>query len=54
MTERPGVRGKWLCPDLQPDKQFVANAGLEQYPIDVDITAIGVPALARILSALTV
>jgi len=30
------------------------NAGLEQYPIDAETVAIGVPALARMLSALTI
>jgi hypothetical protein len=42
------------CSDLKPDRQFVVNAGLEQYPIDANTTAIGVPALARMLSALTI
>ena len=42
------------CRDLKPDKQFVVNAGLEQYPIDAETVAISIPALARMLSALTI
>ncbi len=42
------------CRDLKPDKQFVVNAGLEQYPVDAETTAIGVSALARMLAALTI
>jgi predicted AAA+ superfamily ATPase len=40
--------------DLKPDKQFVVNSGHDPYPIDADTVAIGVPALARMLSALAV
>jgi predicted AAA+ superfamily ATPase len=42
------------CQDIKPDRQFVVNSGLEPYPIDANITAIGVPALARMLSALAI
>lgn len=38
--------------DLQPDRRFVVNAGLEEYPIDQGILAIGVSGLARLLRAL--
>jgi len=34
------------------DKRFVVNAGLERYPLDADITALGLPELARTLAAL--
>ena len=54
LSGRPEKGFYMACPDVKPDKQFVVNAGLEQYPIDADTGAIGVPALARILSALTV
>jgi uncharacterized protein len=40
--------------DLKPARQFVVNSGLEPYPVDANITAIGVPALARMLSALAI
>jgi uncharacterized protein len=40
------------CQDLKPNRRFVVNAGLEQYPIDADIIAIGVFGLARMLAAL--
>jgi len=54
LSGRPEKGFYIACRDLKPDKQFVGNAGLEQYPIDVDTVAIGVPALARMLSALTI
>jgi hypothetical protein len=38
--------------DLKPDKRFVVNAGVEQYPIDANTLAIGVSGRARILAAL--
>ena len=54
LTSRPAKGFYIACRDLGPDKQFVVNAGLEQYPIDAEISAIGLPTLARMLSALTV
>lgn len=54
LSGRP-KRGFYIaCNDLTPDKRFVVNAGLEQYPIDAQTIAIGVPALARMLSDLTI
>ncbi len=41
------------CQDLKPDRQFVVNAGLDQYPIDAKTTAIGVAGLAKVLLALS-
>jgi hypothetical protein len=54
LSGRPEKGFYIACRDLKPDKQFVVNAGLEQYPIDAETVAIGVPALARMLSALTI
>jgi hypothetical protein len=42
------------CQNLKPYTRFVVNAGPEQYPIDANTIAIGVPALAQMLSALTI
>jgi len=54
LSGRPEKGFYIACQDLKPDWRFVVNAGLEQYPIDADTIAIGVPALARMLSALTI
>jgi len=54
LSGRPEKGFYIACQDLKPDKQFVVNAGLEQYPINAETIAIGVPALARMLSALTI
>jgi predicted AAA+ superfamily ATPase len=40
------------CEDLQPERWFVVNAGVDRYPIDANTTAIGIPALAGLLSGL--
>jgi len=53
LSGRPEKGFYIACEDLKPDKRFVVNAGLERYPLDVDITAIGLPELARTLAALT-
>jgi hypothetical protein len=42
------------CQDLKPDRRFVVNAGSGHYPIDAEITAIGLHELAAMLAALTV
>jgi predicted AAA+ superfamily ATPase len=54
LSGRPEKGFYIACQDLRPDKQFVVNSGLEPYPIDENTTAIGVPALARMLSALAI
>jgi predicted AAA+ superfamily ATPase len=54
LSGRPEKGFYIACQDLKPDKQFVVNSGLESYPIDANITAIGVPALARMLAALAI
>jgi hypothetical protein len=54
LSGRPEKGFYIACQDLKPDRRFVVNAGLEQYPIDAETIAIGVPALARMLSALTI
>jgi predicted AAA+ superfamily ATPase len=53
LTSRPEKGFYSACEDLQPEKRFVVNAGLEQYPIDAETSVIGVAGLARILSDLT-
>jgi hypothetical protein len=53
LSGRPEKGFYIACQDLKPDKQFVVNSGLEPYPIDPKTTAIGVTALARMLSAVT-
>ncbi len=42
------------CQDLKPDRRFLVNAGSGQYPIDAEITAIGLHELAAMLAALAV
>jgi predicted AAA+ superfamily ATPase len=54
LSGRPEKGFYIACQDLKPRKRFVVNAGLEPYPIDADTVAIGVPALARMLSALAI
>lgn len=54
LSGRPKKGFYIACQDLRPDRQFVVNAGLEQYPIDRETTAVGLPALARMLSALAI
>jgi hypothetical protein len=50
LSGRPEKGFYIACQDLKPDKQFVVNAGLEQYPIDADTVAIGVRACPNALS----
>jgi uncharacterized protein len=52
LSGRPEKGFYIACRDLKPDKQFVVNAGLEEYPIDADTLAIGIAGLSRMLSAL--
>lgn len=40
------------CEDLQPSRRFIVNSGLERYPVGPAIEAIGVRALAEILSTI--
>jgi predicted AAA+ superfamily ATPase len=54
LSGRPEKGFYIACQDLKPDRQFVVNSGLEPYPIDANITAIGLPAFARMLSALAI
>ena len=42
------------CQDLKPDRRFVVNAGSGHYPIDAEITAIGLHELAAMLAALAI
>jgi uncharacterized protein len=42
------------CQDLKPDRRFLVNAGSGHYPIDAEITAIGLHELAAMLAALAV
>jgi predicted AAA+ superfamily ATPase len=54
LSGRPEKGFYSACQDLKPDRRFVVNAGLGQYPIDSDTMAIGIAGLARTLSALTI
>jgi predicted AAA+ superfamily ATPase len=54
LSGRPEKGYYIACEDLKPDKRFLVNAGLEQYPLDPNTTAIGLPALARMLSGLAI
>jgi len=54
LSGRPEKGFYIACQDLKPAKQFVVNSGLEPYPIDANTVAIGVPALARMLSNLAI
>ena len=54
LSGRPEKDFYIACQDLKPERQFVVNARLEQYSIDADTIAIGVPALARKLIALVI
>jgi predicted AAA+ superfamily ATPase len=54
LSGRPEKGFYIACADLKPRKRFLVNAGLEPYPIDAETAAIGVPALAKILSALAI
>ena len=42
------------CQDLLPDRRFVVNAGSGHYPIDSEITAIGLRELTAMLAALAI
>ena len=52
LSARPEKGFHIACEDLQPDRRFVVNAGMEQYPIGSDTTAIGLHKLARTLQEL--
>ena len=54
LSARPEKGFHIACQDLQPDRRFVVNAGLEQYPVGPDTTAIGLHGLAKMLNALSV
>jgi predicted AAA+ superfamily ATPase len=52
LTARPARGFHTACQDLNPDRRFVVNSGLERYPINAETEAIGLPALAGTLAAL--
>ena len=52
LSARPEKGFHIACEDLKPDKRFVVNAGLEQYPVGAQTTAIGLPGIAKMLHAL--
>jgi len=52
LTARPARGFHTACQDLNPDRRFVVNSGLERYPINAETEAIGLPALAGMLAAL--
>ena len=49
LSARPEKGFHIACEDLKPDKRFVVNAGLEQYPVGAQTTAIGLPDIAKML-----
>ena len=53
LSARPEKGFHLACEDLQPDRRFVVHAGVGQYPISSEITAIGLPDLARELHTLS-
>jgi hypothetical protein len=54
LSGRPEKGFYIACQDLKPDRRFVVNAGSGQYPIDAEITAIGLHDLAAMLASLAV
>jgi predicted AAA+ superfamily ATPase len=54
LSGRPEKGFYIACQDLLPDRRFVVNAGSANYPIDSEITAIGLHELAAMLAALAV
>jgi predicted AAA+ superfamily ATPase len=52
LSGRPQKGFHIACQDLQPDQQFVVNAGLAQYPIGSKTTAIGLYGLVLLLTTL--
>jgi hypothetical protein len=54
LSGRPEKGFYIACQDLKPDRRFLVNAGNGQYPIDAEITAIGLHELAAMLAALAV
>lgn len=54
LSARPEKGFYIACQDLQPDHRFVVNAGLQQYPVDPETMAIGLPELAKMLSVVSV
>lgn len=53
LSGRPEKGFYIACQDLLPDRCFVVNAGSGRYPIDAEITAIGLHELAEMLAALS-
>jgi predicted AAA+ superfamily ATPase len=52
LSARPEKGFYIACEDLQPDRRFVVNAGLTEYPIGQGTTAIGLTGLTEVLVAL--
>ena len=48
----PGERVLHCCEDLKPDRRFVVNAGITEYPIGQATTAVGLAGLTQVLAAL--
>jgi hypothetical protein len=53
LSGRPGKGFYIACEDLRPDRRFVVNSDKGNYPIDSEITAIGVHELAEMLADLS-
>jgi len=52
LTARPEKGFYIACEDLQPDRRFVVHAGVGRYPLDAQLTAIGLRELATELRQL--
>ena len=52
LSARPEKGFYIACEDLQPDRRFVVNAGITEYPIGKATTAIGLAGLTQVLAAL--
>ena len=52
LSGRPEKGFYIACEDLQPNRRFVVNAGITEYPIGQATTAIGLAGLTQVLAAL--
>ncbi|ADW71569.1 ATP-binding protein [Granulicella tundricola] len=52
LSARPEKGFYIACEDLKPDRRFVVNAGITEYPIGQATTAIGLAGLTQVLAAL--
>jgi len=53
LAGRPEKGFHIACDDLKPTRRFLVNAGQDQYPIDANTLAIGLPQLTALLASLS-